>query len=267
MNLQQQLEYNWERQVYSVLKDSNGKYCIVSTRNHDLGFRFSGFFPTIDIAKDYIGAFGRWENMAPDCTLERCTIVDTIHPSELMGREGFQVGDRVIFKDGEEERIATITGHWNDYGLIDIEWYTDNDIVSLNVSLKDLKPVLPVEEKKETVTKSDQLKGAYHGVVRDEKGEVIAQCRCFSHEKEKQRQSPCTCDSAFYINGSGVHRPDCIANTNQQKVQSPCEHKYFQELIICGDLISAKRVHFPNTPTIFYLCYKCGLVTCKNPNE
>ena len=98
MTLEQQLEYFWERQVYSVLKDSNGKYCIVSTRNHDLGFRFSGFFPTIDIAKDYIGAFGRWENMAPDCTLELCTIVDTIHPSELMGK-GFRVGDKVKFKD------------------------------------------------------------------------------------------------------------------------------------------------------------------------
>lgn len=103
-----------------------------------------------------------------------------------------------------------------------------------------------------------------HGVVFQ--GTVETICN-YCLEKEKQSQSPCTCDSAFYINSSGVHRPDCIANTNQQKVQSPCEHKYFQELIICGDLISAKRVHFPNTPTIFYLCYKCGLVTCKNPNK
>lgn len=46
-------------------------------------------------------------------------------------------------------------------------------------------------EKKETVTKSDQLKGTSHGVVRDEKGEIIAQCRCPSHEKEKQSQPPC----------------------------------------------------------------------------
>ena len=139
MTLEQQLEYFWERQVYSVLKDSNGKYCIVSTRNHDLGFRFSGFFPTIDIAKDYIGAFGRWENMAPDCTLELCTIVDTIHPSELMGK-GFRVGDKVKFKDmlgtDCEGTVTSVDEHGIHIGNSYFGCPADN-----------LKPVLPVEER------------------------------------------------------------------------------------------------------------------------
>jgi hypothetical protein len=57
------------------------------------------------------------------------------------------------------------------------------------------------------------------------KGDVRCwKCAETISKEEKQSQSPCTCDSAFYINSSGVHRPDCIANTNQQKVQSPCEH-------------------------------------------
>ncbi len=139
MTLEQQLEYFWERQVYSVLKDSNGKYCIVSTRNHDLGFRFSGFFPTIDIAKDYIGAFGRWENMVSDCILELCTIVDTIHPSELMGK-GFRVGDKVKFKDmlgtDCEGTVTSVDEHGIHIGNSYFGCPADN-----------LKPVLPVEER------------------------------------------------------------------------------------------------------------------------
>lgn len=147
MTLEQQLEYFWERQVYSVLKDSNGKYCIVSTRNHDLGFRFSGFFPTIDIAKDYIGAFGRWENMVSDCILELCTIVDTIHPSELMGK-GFRVGDKVkVTGDPCGDIVRTIAERYH-YGDGTGVWYRIEGFgEETNFRHEDLKPVLPVEEK------------------------------------------------------------------------------------------------------------------------
>lgn len=145
MTLEQQLEYFWERQVYSVLKDSNGKYCIVSTRNHDLGFRFSGFFPTIDIAKDYIGAFGRWENMVSDCILELCTIVDTIHPSELMGN-GFQVGDKVLLITGngttKESVVTNVANDGGDGNVYELKCYPHVSFPHMR-----LKPVLPVEER------------------------------------------------------------------------------------------------------------------------
>lgn len=167
MTLQQQLEYFWERQVYSVLKDSNGKYCIVSTRNHDLGFRFSGFFPTIDIAKDYIGAFGRWENMAPDCTLELCTIVDTIHPSELMGK-GFRVGDKVtinLARDSDNGKEGVVESFVNDGTLINVRV---RGILLEHIVPTHLKPVLPVEENKNCMKCGVYVSENDIGVIRTE---------------------------------------------------------------------------------------------------
>ena len=116
----------------------------------------------------------------------------------------------------------------------------------LSISTKELIASLESDcvcEKKETVTKSDQLKGTSHGVVRDEKGEIIAQCRCPSHEKEKQSQPPCEKWNHSFIENKLEGRTPSL-----QKLPS-------------GEYMYVKR------QITLWTCRECGLVTCVDPSR
>ena len=77
-------------------------------------------------------------------------IVDTIHPSELMGK-GFQVGDKVLIPPlWVEKEITSI----DENGIIEVNqgarvWYAPHQ----------LKPVLPVEEEEKNYHFSVNLNG------------------------------------------------------------------------------------------------------------
>jgi hypothetical protein len=231
MNLYDQLQYNWERGFYSVVF-GDGLYRIFSTKDYTGDLRMTDGYKSIEEAKKYIGERHGYNKSELDEEFSHWQIKNTIHPSELMGREGFQVGDRVIFKDGEEERIATITGHWNDYGLIDIEWYTDNDIVSLNVSLKDLKPVLPVEEK------------------RDIKRENCETVRCTACNRYIALDGYCLCDvgQAMKI----LHEKGFLKDGHPVL---PVEEK--NVCMKCGVGVNANDIGVLRTDTDYFCCYSC----------
>jgi len=138
MTLQQQLEYNWERGFYSVVKTEKGNYVIFSTKNHEGELRCSLVSQTKEGAINTIGIEGSVAFATADVNLSGWKIVDTIHPSELMGK-GFQVGDKVEVAGGI-------------YNLVEINGPTV--VIRNNTSVRDittdynhLKPVLPVEEK------------------------------------------------------------------------------------------------------------------------
>lgn len=162
MTLQQQLEYNWERQVYSVVKDINGFYWIISTKVEDLGtggFRRSVGSSHLSECKLTVGDSALTGEQIDDCE-EKCgwKIVGTIHPSELMGK-GFQVGDKVkIFESPEPEYDGEIhTVKRIEADMIGIQG--DNHAFMHYFPYCCLKPVLPVEEEKITVTHKSHICG------------------------------------------------------------------------------------------------------------
>lgn len=101
-------------------------------------------------------------------------------------------------------------------------------------------------------------------------GACLPCVRVLVHEsvmKEKQSHSPCTCDSAFHINSTRTHRPDCIASNGTQKIQSPCEHKWEQmywKEFIPDSVGSPYRTHLL---PMWGCIEKCGLVTCVDPSR
>lgn len=159
MTLQQQLEYNWERGFYSVVKNNKSEYAIVTRECYgriDNGFERTDWHTSVDEAKKYIF----------DCDYicdknDNYEIIDTIHPSELMGK-GFQVGDKVEVIFGVNSgRTGTVQGktYQGTYFLKEFEFD------SHYYKTRDLKPVLPVEEQvdmkgkkeKEQVSEQDKL--------------------------------------------------------------------------------------------------------------
>ena len=96
-NLYNKLLYNWERGYYSVVKTDYNCYVIFSTKNLDGELRCSLVSATINAAKNTIGCEGSVSLATSEVNLSGWKIVDTIHPSELMGK-GFQVGDKVEYK-------------------------------------------------------------------------------------------------------------------------------------------------------------------------
>jgi hypothetical protein len=126
------------------VKDINGFYWIISTKVEDLGtggFRRSVGSSHLSECKLTVGDSALTGEQIDDCE-EKCgwKIVDTIHPSELMGK-GFRVGDKVKFKDmlgtDCEGTVTSVDEHGIHIGNSYFGCSADN-----------LKPVLPVEEKK-----------------------------------------------------------------------------------------------------------------------
>lgn len=149
MTLAEQLEYNWERGFYSVVKDKQGLFWIVSTKMEDLGtggFRRSLGSNDIEECKASVGSSALTGEQIDICE-EKCgwKIVDTIHPSELMGK-GFQVGDKVKinmkgdYYNGMNGVIELVI---NGGVLFNVRVQTG--LLLEHISPQDLKPVLPVE--------------------------------------------------------------------------------------------------------------------------
>lgn len=151
ISLYEKLMYNWERGFYSVVKDKNGFYWIISTKKEDFGtggFRRSISSNDIEECKLTVGDSALTGEQIGTCE-EKCgwKIVDTIHPSELMGK-GFQVGDKVIINltgDSENGKEGLVESFLNDGMLINVR--LGNGLLLEHLIHKNLKPVLPVEEK------------------------------------------------------------------------------------------------------------------------
>lgn len=90
--------------------------------------------------------------------------------------------------------------------------------------------------------------------------EKKSQSHC-EHEKSKESNSPPskTEHNRFLVE-------DQLGYFSKEE-KKECEHLYIQELILFGDLISAKKEQFSNCQVTLWLCHKCGLVTCLNPNQ
>lgn len=163
MTLQQQLEYFWERGFYSVVKDTEATslcYFIISTKDENGRFRESEYSQTVEDAKLSIGA-NPGEKLGYLDYMDNWKIVDTIHPSELMGK-GFQVGDKVKVPriDGSCEVIKASSGNKDAYEVkLPINY---SDMPSQFFTSSELKPVLPVEEKKEDPLKGIMTLQQYH---------------------------------------------------------------------------------------------------------
>jgi len=116
---------------------------------------------------------------------------------------------------------------------------------------------------------------------------IIAHNRICTENPSKKIQvkEPCTCDSKFSINGPVGHRPDCISQGKEKQSQSPCEHEPDEWNIYCkkcGYTFKKACLHAWEEKKIAtypyygedhvvvedqWWCQKCGLVTCKNPNQ
>ena len=145
-SLTSQLEYNWERGFYSVVQDSTKRYSLFTTKDEQGGIIHSPFFY---LKEDCLTNLGTMGSMIDEELVKswEWKIVDTIHPSELMGK-GFQVGDKVM-ADGKEGTIRLTTNN-NSY-LVLLDGDESPDFIEYGNS--DLKPVLPVEEERKKCKK------------------------------------------------------------------------------------------------------------------
>ena len=147
MTLQQQLNYNWERGFYSVVKDKFGEFAVFTIARSPGGFECTDFFSTAERAKNFTFRCEVYDLRK----LDGAEIVDTIHPSELMGN-GFQVGDKVyMISDKEKKEFEIEEVDIDQDGLVALGGMLFNPI--------HLKPVLPVEEEKITVTHKSHICG------------------------------------------------------------------------------------------------------------
>lgn len=158
MTLYNQLLYNWERGFYSVVRRKGGDFLIVTTplkQNHKdsygdyEGMQYTYPCDSIEEAKKQVFDCECVLSRSNPCAMvapEHWEIVDTIHPSELMGK-GFQVGDKVIIPSrlGFEGKVVDI----EDDNVGSPVYTVEFDDTSGCFFQQDLKPVLPVEEKKE----------------------------------------------------------------------------------------------------------------------
>lgn len=196
-----QLNYNWERGFYSVVKDRDNLFRIITTKCLT-GFRSSSPHETLEAA---CRALGVWVLKSED-NLDGIVIVDTIHPSELMGK-GFQVGDKVkiVGRSNLEGEVTRI-----EQDNVGAPVYTVGHPLPVigYFFQQDLKPVLPL---------NDQVVGSVEGLELSKEG--------YWKAKEKKE----------------------------------CEHKVEDVSTNIGF-----ETNFGRIP--LFLC-KCGLVTCKNPNQ
>lgn len=140
MTLYEQLMYNWERGFYSVVKETyGGVFAIISTKDDMKSFRSSGWFANVEECKEMVG------RLELDLTgyTTRIEVVDTIHPSELMGK-GFQVGDRVLY-NGEDVVVDYYFDHSQRH-IFGLKKIGGESIFDGWRTAADVKPVLPVEE-------------------------------------------------------------------------------------------------------------------------
>ena len=145
LSLSQQLQYNWERGFYSVVQDSTKRYSLFTTKDEQGGIIHSPFFFFKEDCLTNLGTMGSMVEKEEIKNYE-WKIVDTIHPSELMGK-GFQVGDKVTIPTSKEpEDVYEITDTYG-RGEYSISCIKHEDHCH-DVYHQVLKPVLPVEEER-----------------------------------------------------------------------------------------------------------------------
>lgn len=110
-------------------------------------------------------------------------------------------------------------------------------------------------EKKQTTADSPQLEcekpyGGYHCAV------------CERHGKENQKCTVCKqyCGHACLVRERGEQPSNIIEQEKQS--QSPCEHPKDKVRLDMFRIIDTESDY-----RSLWLCTKCGLVTCKNPND
>ena len=223
MTLQQQLEYFWERGFYSVVKDTEATslcYFIISTKDENGRFRESEYSQTVEDAKLSIGA-NPGEKLGYLDYMDNWKIVDTIHPSELMGK-GFQVGDKVKYKGVE----MVIEGAM----YIGSQPYYFCEGQKTRFSPLELKPVLPVEEKEHDYS----LQRYSHT------------CDCGQWDSQLDKNNIDTLYAANFAvlgisscNGQYVLCPRC-----KQKVRKNAEYQAIKVLTESGLITDGKIVNF-----------------------
>lgn len=165
--LYDQLLYNWERGFYSVVQDKWDDYYVVSTKSWNHGFFITEPQLTVIAAKARIGDSKEYSGDLINTLVNpvnggwKIIENETFHPSELMGK-GFQVGDKVKVPriDGSCEVIKASSGNKDAYEVkLPINY---SDMPSQFFTSSELKPVLPVEEKKEDPLKGIMTLQQYH---------------------------------------------------------------------------------------------------------
>lgn len=203
-SLYQQLLYNWERGFYSVVYATTfDEYAIFSTKSPSGLLRFSGLQKTVEQCKFHIGA--TWYEGNLD---ERWKIVDTIHPSELMGK-GFQVGDKVLYED----EVCTVKRAGGSSRIC-----IESDYTEYMVNTDELKPVLPLSSK---------------------------------------------ADKDGYLPIRWHDKPEFEAEDTEEKKE--CEHEW--EQMFWKEFLPDQSIYKTHPIPMWGCINKCGLVTCKNPNQ
>lgn len=243
MSLYQDLEYNWERGFYSVVHSKkDGLYQIFSTKDFYGDLRMSDGYETVEEAKKNIGErTGYTKEEFKEYFTSDWEIVDTIHPSELMGK-GFQVGDRVKVTHGKyidsEGEVMQVNQEGKSYAIkIDEHdqcgwpWVFQNEI----------KPVLPQNSTTEVQQGNSFCK-------------PCACCKSINSQQDSQ-QEPSTGGG----NKSEEEKPIMADSPQLESKKKECEHNFVKATF-------ADR-YKPFRLLTLFCCTKCGLVTCKKPNE
>lgn len=162
-NLYDKLLYNWERGFYSVVYSSVNGYGMVTTKTSTGSLWFSGWHNERKVVETRIGLYPL-EIKNEGKGIE---IVDTVHPSELMGK-GFQVGDKVtinLARDSDNGKEGVVESFVNDGTLINVRV---RGILLEHIVPTHLKPVLPVEENKNCMKCGVYVSENDIGVIRTE---------------------------------------------------------------------------------------------------
>lgn len=113
MNIYDQLIANWEAGYYTVVQ-SEGSFIIFSTKDRDGNLRNSSWYSSIEEAKNSIGYWSgpTQDNILEVAKLNNWKIIDTIHPTELMGA-GLEPGQKVRIKKNAKEECEKFDVDWN----------------------------------------------------------------------------------------------------------------------------------------------------------
>lgn len=319
-SLYDSLLYNWERGFYSVVKNKHNKYQIFSTKDPKGMLKKTRISTDLEELKSLIGEeWGESNECFSDEYDERnWKIVDTIHPSELMGK-GFQVGDVVRVSNW----VKGATGVGTVEGITDRGTYylKEKEFVNWYFYHNDLKPVLPQPRDRAELSQSEctqnhhvLLQQAWQKINKealgtncpqeevdhvsdhqkesnsipltyevDTVGRLLKQCpTCYvkystktddsDYQEEQELNEPVLKELSDFTKSicDSMGSPTENLKENNQKLKAFAK-RYFskEEKKECEHApADVKQGWVFNSLTSYplWLC-KCGLVTCKNPNE
>lgn len=135
MNIIKQLKENYRKGYFSVVEREDG-YKKIFTFKYKDRFHCSYWEEPEEECKEYFGSYYFFDEITEEPEEDNWKIIDTIHPSKLMG-EGWKVGDRCLC-EGKEWEITQLGSHYdaNDVKL--------DDFGLVNIS--EIKPIIEEEE-------------------------------------------------------------------------------------------------------------------------